>query len=547
MKAFVKQWVVFLPLLVLIVLLFDNHIIKPDQAGNLLTGESTYGDLPFHMGQMAQMAYGHIFPPENPLYAHTLLVYPYFINLISVLLVWLGMGSRNSILLPGIFFSALMIVTLYLFNHKVTKSRPASILAVYLFFLNGGLGFYYFAKDVILTGQLADFLSQPTSFKEYSHLFVENIQWCSFLTRILVPERSVLLGITMGLVIVYLLFLQIPKRKHSLDWSLLVAAVLAGLLPLSHTHTFIVFAFLIPFLAIFELKKDGLANWLLRWFVFGGLVFAIAFPQLKLIFMHLGESSTFIRFHLGWMSKPGFMQFLLFWWKNSGLLIPLTILSLFFGQLPAFLKKLVTFSFFIFIIINLFLFQPFDWDNVKFLFWFAVFADLAVAVLLEKVWRMGGVVRRLLVGTAVFTLIFSSMVSFYREVQIKNWLFSAEDVQLGYWVKNSTPKDALFLTSFTHNSFVSNLGGRRILMGYQGSLWVHGIKYGTREKDIREIYLGGHKAKNLINQYGIDYIVVGPGERNNLNADENYFQQNFYLIKKTGNYQIFAVSQQSKP
>jgi len=541
MKAFIKQWVVFVPLLLMVTVLFDSHIVKPDEFGNLLTGESTYGDLPFHMGQIAQMAYGHLYPPQYPLYAQAPLVYPYFINLLSVFWAWAGLSLRNSILMPGIFFSALMMVTLYLFNQRVSRNRQASVLAVYLFFLNGGLGFYYFFKDVVLPGHLFDFLSHPSPFADYSHLFIENIQWCNFLTRILVPERSVLLGIPMGVFILYLLFLRKRKPDRPLDKSLFSAAILAGLLPLSHTHTFLVLAFLIPFLAIFEIKRDGWRGWLWRWFVFGSVVLVIALPQLGLILSHLGDSSTFVRFHLGWMSKPGFWQLGLFWWKNSGLLIPLTVLALIFGKLPSFLKKLVAFSLIILVAVNLYLFQPFDWDNIKFLFWFSIFADLAIAFWLTQLWQKGNVLRRFLIAIVLFTLVASSIISFYREIQIKHWLFSAEDVRLGSWVRNNTPQDAIFLTGFTHNSFVSNLAGRRILMGYQGSLWVHGIKYGEREKDVKEIYSGDGQTLSLLKKYSISYVLVGPSERQDLKANIDYFLRNFYLVCESENYQIFAV------
>src|SRR3989304_1076179 len=78
-----------------------------------------------------------------------------------------------------------------------------------------------------------------------------------------------------------------------------------------------------------------------------------------------------------------------------------------------------------------------------------------------------------------------------------------------FWVKLNTPQDSIFLTAPIHNSFVSNLGGRRIYMGYPGLLWVHGISYGSRERNLKDIYMGVREAKFLVLKEGIDYIVVG--------------------------------------
>ncbi len=548
LKKILKEpvWILVVGLGFVIYALFNSHVIKPDINGNLLTGESTYGDLPFHLATISRMAYTGTFPPENPLYSGIPLVYPFFINVLSAVIVIWGFSLRSSIILPGMIFSILMIISLYFFYRKLTGRKSVALLGTLLFFLNGGLGFYYFFRDVVFNRKLQDFITGPGIFPDYSHLFGENIQWCNFLSRILIPERSVLLGIPMGIAILYILFLKEKKDGKPIDWWFIFGAVLTGLLPLSHTHTFIVFGLLIPFLAVFELSRNNWIDWLKRWSVFGAITLVVAAPQLKLIFFHLNASSTFFKYHLGWMSGPGILEFIIFWWKNTGVLIPLLILSLFFVRNHKMMSRLVWFSFFIFVIVNLFIFQPFNWDNVKFLFWFAVFAYGAIAFVLVRLWQSKALIRKILAAILVASLTLSSLLSIYREMNLSYQLFSNEDVDLGLWVRENTPLDSLFLTEFTHRSFVSNLGGRKILMGYQGSLWVHGIKYEDRERDIKDIYLGTADAKNLLYKYKVDYIVIGPGEINDLNANEEFFVENFCLVESTTNYRIYSVKCDSK-
>lgn len=534
-------WILIVVLGSIIYALFSSHIIKSDLYGNLMTGESTYGDLPFHLATISQMAHIGIFSPENPLFSGTPLVYPFFINILSALITIWGFSLRFSIIFPGIVFSILMILCLYFFYKRLTKNKSVAFLSTLLFFLNGGLGFYYFFNDVILGGKLKYFFSNPSIFPDYSHLFEQNIQWCNFLSRILIPERSVLLGIPMGLIILFILFLRKKKSEKLIDWWFVFAGVLTGFLPLSHTHTFMVFSVLIPYLAFFEIHEIGFKKWLKKWLTFGVIVFLIVLPQMNLIFSHLSSSTTFFKFHIGWMSNPGILGLVTFWWKNTGVMIPLLVVSLFFIKPYKLLAKLVFFSFFILTIVNLFIFQPYNWDNIKFLFWFAIFSYPAISIFLIKLWKSKFIVSKILTTFFIILLVASSLLSLYRELNVSYQLFSKEEVGLGLWVKENVPADSLFLTGFTHRSFASNLGGRKILMGYQGSLWVHGIKYEDREKEIKEIYSGSSNAKKLINKYGIDYIIIGPEEKNDLNANQKFFSNNFCLAKTTANYLIFSV------
>lgn len=522
--------------------LFDTHIIKPGPSGNLTTGESTYGDLPFHLSATTQMAYAPIFPPQNPFFAGVALVYPFFINFISAVLMSFGMSLRDSIIVPGMFFSILMAVGLYIFYKAIVKNNAAGVLGAVLFFLNGGMGFYFFARDVVFKNLLSDFLQNPGRYADYSHVFDQNIQWPNFLSRIIVPERSVLLGIPMGIAILYLLFLR--KSQRRIDNSLLAAGILMGLLPLSHTHTFLTFLMVIPLLALFEISRKNLKAWFGRWSVFWIIAFCIALPQLVFIFGRVSEGGSFFRFRLGWMSEAGFFNFLVFWFKNAGILILLTIASLFIKQTPVFLRKLVLCSGVIFVVINLFIFQPYDWDNVKFLFWTGAFCFLAASYVLVFLWQKKGVPGKIVSIFLILCMSLSAIISLYREINLSYQLFSKEEVSLGAWVRANTPTSSVFLTGPIHNSFVNNLAGRRIYMGYPGTLWVHGIDYSQREKDVKEMYAGSYPAERFAGQ--IDYAVVGPVEKNDLKANIGFFQRNYCLVKRSENYSIFSILDCSK-
>jgi uncharacterized membrane protein len=122
-------------------------------------------------------------------------------------------------------------------------------------------------------------------------------------------------------------------------------------------------------------------------------------------------------------------------------------------------------------------------------------------------------------------------------------MYSPEELALAEQVKTASPKQSIFLSSDKHNHWLPNLTGRQILMGYRGWLWTYGIDYSQREAHIRSIYRGGDQALDLIDHYGIDYIVIGPSERTDFDADQNFFAKNFSIFIDTQNYQIYQVNQ----
>ena len=77
-------------------------------------------------------------------------------------------------------------------------------------------------------------------------------------------------------------------------------------------------------------------------------------------------------------------------------------------------------------------------------------------------------------------------------------------------------------------------------MRYTGNLFSYGIDYGEREADVKRIYQGGAAADQLLANYGIDYVLVSPEERQSLGANEEYFRK-FPVIAESGQYRVYKV------
>ena len=141
-KTLIILLIILLPFLVL---MFTHHMI-PNINGDLYTGESTYGDLPFHLSTISQLAYSQTFPPQHPMYTGIPLVYPYLINLFSAILVIEGISLQQSLVIPGLIFSLSLAAIIYDFIFALTKKKSISLISVLLYFFNGGFGFYFFLQ-----------------------------------------------------------------------------------------------------------------------------------------------------------------------------------------------------------------------------------------------------------------------------------------------------------------------------------------------------------------------------------------------------------------
>lgn len=523
---------------IVLFILFSTHII-PNKDGNLYTGESTYGDLPFHLSTISQISYGNHFPPENPFYSGVPLVYPYLINFLSAILVYEGMSLQNSIIIPGMILSLALIGVIYDFVLYLTRNRLISFLTIILYFFHGGAGFYYFLKDNsfnLMT--ILHSLASPQSIKEYSHLFDQNIQWANFLSRMIVPERSILFGISTGIIILRILYFREEITKIKI-FDLIIVSILISYLPLLHTHTALVMVILLPILSLFLLKKSFWQKQLLNYFLVAFMTIVLLIPQIPLFLNHVQESSGFFKVHFWWLKSQDESP-LVFWLKNLYLYLPFSLLILLNPKIGIFnIKLLQICGLVLFIIMNIFLFSPYAWDNVKFLFWAGLFFAIAAATILGDLLKKNFLVRTFAVFI-MLTMVSTALLSLWREINVNYILFSKEDVEVAIKIKNTTPKDSIFLTFKIHNSPASNLAGRQILMGYPGSLWVHGINYSQRELDINKMYSGSDEADQLFKKYKVDYVVITSGDPEGLSINRSFFQK-YPLFLETQNYKIYRT------
>jgi len=157
--------------------------------------------------------------------------------------------------------------------------------------------------------------------------------------------------------------------------------------------------------------------------------------------------------------------------------------------------------------------SPWIWDNVKFMVWWHVVSACLVALLLARLWRLGGGLR--VVSVAAFVVLtFSGALDLWRVASraITLPIILPDGEAFAEQIRASTPPRAVVLHAPTYASEVY-LAGRRTVMGYPGHTWSQGLEVGTREEDVKRIYAGAPDARALLDGYGVDYVLVGPHER----------------------------------
>lgn len=534
---------------------FFSQAMYETAAGILTGGSQNLGDLPFHLGAIFSFTDGANFPPQNPSWAGAKFSYPFMADLVTAAFVVLGAGVREAMFVQNVAWAFSLLVVLERFVGTLTASRLAGRIAPFVFFFCGGLGFLWFFSDVSSLGRSAfDLLWQLP--RDYT--IGEQFRWGNSMVVLFITQRSLLLGMPIAILVLgYLWKVFTGGDAEASGLSPLLRPFLfglvAGTLPLIHLHSlaalFVVTAFL------FALRP---ARWKL-WIAFGAGVCVIAVPELIWsITGSASETTKFFEWHFGWDNKKE--NFLWFWLKNTGIVIPLIAAAIWLllsrsdaikpGKKqakatvePARTRELVLFYIpfaVLFVISNVAKLAPWEWDNIKVLIYWFVGSLPLIAYALSWAWSRAGAWR---VGSAVclVALTFSGALDVWRTAsgQIKSRVFDVDAIRVAEQIKAKTAPRSLFLNAPTYNSAVV-LSGRQSLMRYSGHLSSHGIDYLPREADVRHIYQGGGVAEVLLRKHDIEYVLVSPEERNTLQANEQFFQR-FPVTAESGEYRVYKV------
>jgi len=515
--------------------------------GGLFAGYvNIWGDWAAHLSFAGSFAYGHNFPPEYPIDPRHRLGYPIMDEFFAAGLVPLGSPLTSALVMTTGLLGLAFPAVLYLAAHRFAGGRAAAAIAVFVFLLSGGLGFYFLLGDIQHSG-LAALVHLP---REYTLNRELNFQWLNPVLAYLVPQRSTLFGFSLTLILLVILWLA---ARSGAGWRpYLFAGVVAGVMPLYHVHAYGTVVALSFFWALFRLRRQWLAFFIPA-LVIGVPILWWMWPPANLSMCGDGISLRGYCLELGWLSyldwqKDGALwfgrDFLWFWIKNTSAFIPLLVMA--YIVRSWFQTGFVTWfapMWLWFLVPNIIVLQPWDWDNTKFFIFWALLGSIVVGGVLSRMFQRGPGSKFLATALLAVLVLGGALdlarASDYSVSAVQ--LTDARGLEVAEWVRLHTSPTSVFVVAPEHNSPIPTLAGRRELIGYPGWLWTYGLPdYVQKGDDDKRILAGDPAAPELVKKYGISYVMIGPQEIP-LGASRAYWDEHGTLVYDNGEYAVYKV------
>ncbi|MBV8539348.1 MAG: hypothetical protein JO063_06260 [Pseudonocardiales bacterium] len=493
--------------------LFWTHSLPADSTG-VYTAGATWGDFGLHAAIISHLAVFDRMPMDLPVASGAHLTYPFLVDLLSALYLREGWSLHLSLLLPGVLLALaicqlLLSVSLRLFGHV-----GAAVSGLVLFLLTGsaaGLPVAY--ADWRHGGQsLLGFLSHLP--RDYTVLSAENGDVTNLVTDALLPQRAILFGFGVALTVLVLLH---AARNTGERRYLLLGGVLIGLLPMAHPHTFITCGAVLVAFTVEAVLRQRRVPW--SHLAAAGIALALAAPQLAWQQLANG-GGTGGRFRLGWMVGGG-ESIWAFWWTNFGLTgilfitLPLLLLR------PAWRHYLVWYLPFLGIlaVTQVYAFQPFEYDNLKMIYYAYLMAGLFAGFLAVQAYRASRWSLVLLLPAALVVAV-PGALSLTHEFQMRYQFADTADVALAGWVRANTAPDDVFIGTDRPTEPVATLGGRSIILGYRGWLFNFNLPYAQREAAVSAA-LQGRVDDPMVRRFAPGYLFVAANEDKSWTIDRN--------------------------
>ncbi|HEY6736877.1 MAG TPA: hypothetical protein VI322_04140 [Candidatus Saccharimonadia bacterium] len=527
----------------------------PGPTGAWASNGNMWGDAPLHVALTNQFSHGDKLDLISPVYERVLLTYPLIADLWSGVLMRLTSSWYLGLAMPSVAIILALLQLLFSFAYRLLGSARGAWLAWLMLVFSGSLqGGIKFANILVTQGYEA-----YKTAVGYSFSFSTGDNYLNFLHSHPMPQRAYSFGMPLALVVATVALELYRWRKSHTDRrkspddrrERLVGSVIAGgllgLMPLVHTHSFMIMV-----------GALGLATISLWWFerklpygwwqmLVVGLVLAV--PQVIWQFSTTYHGG-FSHWIWGWMMvnfEPVVQNWFVYWFHNIGWLFVMILggwLLLYKTKARPEIWLVYVAGSLIFVICNLYAFQPSLWDNMKFFeygFWMIMLASADVMVQWLKRWY-GWVVTGLLMVTLCFTGFLTLVVT---GPQLTFDELSAEEVQFGNQMRASLPDDAYILVGDRHNSPVTMLANRKVLMTFGGWYNLYGGDWPQTYQD-RGLMLGGaENAQALIQHYGVNTAAFSDAEISSGEVNLAFFQSHYHLFYHGAGWWVFDLRQAS--
>ena len=514
------------------------------QDGGISAGHlSVYGDWSAHLSYVASFAYADNFSLSLPTAAGESFAYHFGVDWFSAMFVPLGSSLLGALEVSTAVLAIVFPAVMFIACEKFCSNRIAAAIAVVVFLTAGGTSALYrfFFEDLPDNGfsVLAN-LPRSYAFDGFDRNWVDNP-----VTGFLYPQRPTLVGFSSTLIIVLLLWLN--KEKQNVK-TYVFAGVATGLLPIFH-----VFAFgVILLIGLGWMAIERTKSWL--FFLCPSLLLGLPVLIWQLpdrnghewhFLWMLGKSS--------WERTP--IDFVYFWFLNTGLFIPIAIIGTFITMKKFGYRFLPIYS--LLIIPNIAIWHFWPGNNAKYVVFFLLLAAPLVGETLSHLF-IRSAIGKFLTLLLIVSLSLSGTLDIWRALEGSSGPYpvhylSGKDVLVGEWVRDNTEPNAVFASANTNVHPVRALAGRTVVSGSPGRINDLGVDWLAREQDLKNLYKNSGNSDEIIRRYHIDYIVLGPYERSLFSLQDSsagksgaFDLDNFgTLIYDIGSYQIYETQKEN--
>lgn len=534
------------------------YVTLPD--GSIQVGHlAPFSDWQAHLIYTSSFAYADNTSLQLPLASGYKLNYHAGINAFSALLATGGISIPGSLQLGGAFALFAFPGVMYTIGMRVFKSPAVSLLGTFLFLCLGGLGWTVAFSDIKELG-MSMFSSLPRTYTrmptpdEGSYVFENPIVGHFY------PQRPTLIGLPMTLIILGWMssaFNKMLDEDKDMSRTFLFCGVIVGFMPF-----FNLFGFGAPiaFVGIWWLLSRLRTQ--LLWFLVPAALLALP----MVIYMRPPSSS--LVFPYDWATRimlqgavpenypitSRINNFIVFWGRNLGVFIPLLIAA---TAIPGILSKRLRIGlaplWLFFIVPNAVKPHPWDGNNTHYFIFVALLGSLPVAALLVES------VRRISLSAIVVVLVTLSMTMagmldiFATNGRVASpYPVTALDhpgVTLSKWAR-TTPTDSVFMIegawvtgSNLHQHPLASLSGRTVVESFHGWIFDLGVPdVGQRSADAKAVFEAVEGHEDLIDKYGVDYLVVGPPHRSpNWDPNYGYWNENAEIVFEYGGWIVYEL------
>jgi len=545
--------------------------------GGLGSGHlATFSDWQAHLTYTASFAYANNVGFDLPMATGVPMQYHNGINVFAATLTAAGASLHDALTISAGYCAFAFPAVMFLVGRRIFESRAIALVGTLLFFLFGGWGWRRFFSDLADQG-LGIINDLPLT---YTRLQIEDDIWMENpVIGHLFPQRPTLIGFPITLIVCALLWRAVHTRSNT---TFATAGVIVGLMPFFNLFGFgtpLALGLIWAGMEILGARRsssktitpesgaddvddhdaeasavdvvDGEATpvWI------GWLYFAVPalFLALVVVLLMLPENSDAADWWYGWATET--MQvpagsvgaIIWFWMKNFGFFLPLLLVAqLSKNVLP---RRIAIASIPIwlwFIVPNFIKPHPWPGNNTHYFVFVLLLGAFLVAALLMKLvenWQLaGGVVAGLLMATMTLAGILD-IRSAADSSTGRAGLMEAGDGAAGMWARNNTDPDSVFVIQGSHLHPVPALSGRPVIVGFAGWVFDLGVSdWGDRAAHSTQILQGAEGHEVYLDQYGVDYVVIGPFELNEAQANPGYWDGVAPLVYDFGGYRIYEVT-----